>query len=321
MQRLQHSCNITDLQPPPPSAFCSPCSTSFAFCSPCAAEFYCQQGLLLLLLLPSLASAPVAKGGYVLPATVGEAAIQCTNSTYAPPFNRLRVCLSCQFGLAAPPSCNGPRSDKLDVCRVPPGKIWEGDALVDCPRGMYREGFVRLDNVEAISCKACPEGWTTEEAGRFAKRLCNGEPCCLLLGQCFCLCCGGKVVHLIQLHLQLNATCFCFTCLVCTPCEKQLLYKIAGKASNKAKTPNPCMWMRLCSMWSAASSSRQLVFKFALCALPCVTRTLLLCADPKPTCAPAVSGCTLCVFAVRLSASGLQADDDSDATHTSSQSN
>jgi hypothetical protein len=66
---------------------------------------------------------------------------------------------------------------------VPPGKFWEGDALVDCPRGMYREGFVRLHNVDAIPCKACPEGWTTEKTGSPAKRLCNSELRCLLLAR------------------------------------------------------------------------------------------------------------------------------------------
>jgi len=53
----------------------------------------------------------------VLPPTPGSSAVQCTGNTYAPDLNRLKSCLPCQSGLAAPTTFTGVRSDKNDVCR------------------------------------------------------------------------------------------------------------------------------------------------------------------------------------------------------------
>jgi hypothetical protein len=111
----------------------------------------------------------------VLPATAGAAAQACTGSTYAPALNRLRACLPCQSGLAAPEGYNGTRDNKLDVCQVPPGKFWELNVVRDCPKGLYRENFVRTDDKVAISCLSCPEGWTTKNIGTPFKYMCNGE--------------------------------------------------------------------------------------------------------------------------------------------------
>jgi hypothetical protein len=58
---------------------------------------------------------------------------------------------------------------------VPPGKFWELNVVRDCPKGLYREAFVRTDDRNSISCKSCPEGWTTAQIGTPALRLCNGE--------------------------------------------------------------------------------------------------------------------------------------------------
>ncbi|WIA40047.1 hypothetical protein OEZ86_013466 [Tetradesmus obliquus] len=115
----------------------------------------------------------IARAGYVLPATAGSPAQECTGSTYAPAFNRLRTCLPCQSGLAAPPDYTGARDDKLAVCQVPPGKFWELNVVRDCPKGLYREEYVRTDNKTSIACKSCPEGWTTAQIGTIALRLCN----------------------------------------------------------------------------------------------------------------------------------------------------
>jgi hypothetical protein len=135
-----------------------------------------------------LLSSAVAQAGYVLPATAGAAAQECQGSTYAPAFNRLRTCLPCQSGLAAPADYNGTRDNKLDVCQVPPGKFWELNVVRDCPKGLYRENFVRTDDKIAIACKSCPEGWTTNNIGTPFKYMCNGEwldcccaTCCQLL--------------------------------------------------------------------------------------------------------------------------------------------
>jgi hypothetical protein len=57
----------------------------------------------------------VANAGYVLPATAGTPAQQCEGSTYSPALNRLRACLPCQSGLAAPEGYNGTRDNRLDV--------------------------------------------------------------------------------------------------------------------------------------------------------------------------------------------------------------
>uniref|UniRef100_A0A383VQR0 Tyrosine-protein kinase ephrin type A/B receptor-like domain-containing protein n=1 Tax=Tetradesmus obliquus TaxID=3088 RepID=A0A383VQR0_TETOB len=115
----------------------------------------------------------IAQAGYVLPATAGAAAQECTGSTYAPAFNRLRTCLPCQSGLAAPLDYSGAHDDKLAVCQVPPGKFWELNVVRDCPKGLYREEFVRTDNKTSIACKSCPEGWTTKNIGTPLKSLCN----------------------------------------------------------------------------------------------------------------------------------------------------
>lgn len=113
--------------------------------------------------------------GYVIPGTLGQPAVQCTGSSYAPNLNRLSVCLPCQSGLQAPIDYTGPHADKLDVCQVPPGKFWELNVVRDCPRGLYRSGHVRTDNRTAIACLSCPEGWTTATTGTTAVGLCNGE--------------------------------------------------------------------------------------------------------------------------------------------------
>ncbi|WIA13344.1 hypothetical protein OEZ85_006926 [Tetradesmus obliquus] len=115
----------------------------------------------------------IAQAGYVLPATAGTAAQECTGSTYAPAFNRLRSCLPCQSGLAAPLDYTGARDDKLAVCQVPPGKFWELNVVRDCPKGLYREEYVRTDNKTSIACLSCPEGWTTQNIGTPRKSLCN----------------------------------------------------------------------------------------------------------------------------------------------------
>jgi hypothetical protein len=59
----------------------------------------------------------VALAGWVLPTTVGGAAMQCTGSTYSPPYNRLKTCLPCQSGLQAPPGYFGLHIDRTKVCR------------------------------------------------------------------------------------------------------------------------------------------------------------------------------------------------------------
>lgn len=117
----------------------------------------------------------VAKAGYVLPASKDQPAVQCTGSTYAPNYNRLRACLPCQSGLQVPPGYTEPHADKNDVCQVPPGKFWELNVVRDCPVGLYRSGFVRMDNRTAIACLSCPEGWTTAATGTTAVGLCSGE--------------------------------------------------------------------------------------------------------------------------------------------------
>uniref|UniRef100_A0A383W8R7 Tyrosine-protein kinase ephrin type A/B receptor-like domain-containing protein n=1 Tax=Tetradesmus obliquus TaxID=3088 RepID=A0A383W8R7_TETOB len=115
----------------------------------------------------------IAQAGYVLPATAGGEAQECTGSTYAPAFNRLRTCLPCQSGLAAPDGYTGAHDNKLDVCQVPPGKFWELNVVRDCPKGLYREEFVRTDNKTSIACLSCPEGWTTQNIGTPRRSLCN----------------------------------------------------------------------------------------------------------------------------------------------------
>jgi hypothetical protein len=122
-----------------------------------------------------VAAAAVANAGYVLPATLGLPAVQCTGSSYSPPYNRLRACLPCQSGLQAPASYSGPRTDRNAVCQVPPGKFWELNVVRDCPKGLYRSEFVRTDNRSAISCLSCPEGWTTAATATPAVGMCNGE--------------------------------------------------------------------------------------------------------------------------------------------------
>jgi hypothetical protein len=133
----------------------------------------------VLPLIPSccvvFAAAAVAKAGYVLPASRNQPPVQCTGSSYAPAYNRLRACLPCQSGLQAPPDYSSPRIDRNDVCQVPPGKFWELNVVRDCPKGLYRSNFVRTDNRSAISCLSCPEGWTTAATASQAVGMCNGE--------------------------------------------------------------------------------------------------------------------------------------------------
>lgn len=117
----------------------------------------------------------VAKAGYVLPPARGQPAVACSGSSYAPALNRLRACLPCQSGLATPPGYSGPRTDKLDVCQVPPGRFWELNVVRDCPKGMYRPSWVRTDNRTAIACLSCPEGWTTAATATQGVGMCSGE--------------------------------------------------------------------------------------------------------------------------------------------------
>jgi hypothetical protein len=137
----------------------------------------------------------------VLPATAGAPAQECTGSTYAPAFNRLRTCLPCQSGLAAPDNYNGTHDNKLDVCQVPPGKFWELNVVRDCPKGLYRENFVRTDDKIAIACRSCPEGWTTANIGTPLLRLCNGEcqeegclPLCVLIAAMCIMDCACRML-------------------------------------------------------------------------------------------------------------------------------
>jgi hypothetical protein len=62
-------------------------------------------------------TAAVAIGGYVLPATAGGAAQQCTGATYAPALNQLRQCLQCAPGLGPPLGLSGRQEDEKQVCR------------------------------------------------------------------------------------------------------------------------------------------------------------------------------------------------------------
>ena len=70
------------------------------------------------------------------------------------------------------------------MCQVPPGKFWELNVVRDCPKGLYREEFVRTDNKTSIACLSCPEGWTTQNIGTPRRSLCNGE---CLPGHCAAL--------------------------------------------------------------------------------------------------------------------------------------
>ncbi|KAF8063858.1 hypothetical protein HT031_003715 [Scenedesmus sp. PABB004] len=115
----------------------------------------------------------IAQAGYVLPTSRGGAAQQCAGNTYAPDLNRLKTCLPCQSGLAAPTGYNGTRDNKNDVCQVPPGKFWELNVVRDCPKGLYRSNFVRTDNKLAINCLSCPEGWTTASIASTGIDKCN----------------------------------------------------------------------------------------------------------------------------------------------------
>ncbi|KAF8072349.1 hypothetical protein HT031_000008 [Scenedesmus sp. PABB004] len=115
----------------------------------------------------------IAQAGYVLPTSRGGSAQQCAGNTYAPDLNRLKTCLPCQSGLAAPTGYNGTRDNKNDVCQVPPGKFWELNVVRDCPKGLYRSNFVRTDNKLAINCLSCPEGWTTASIASTGIDKCN----------------------------------------------------------------------------------------------------------------------------------------------------
>jgi hypothetical protein len=55
--------------------------------------------------------------GYVLPPSLGQPAVQCTGSSYAPANYRLKRCLPCASGFEAPPDVAGVREDKNEVCR------------------------------------------------------------------------------------------------------------------------------------------------------------------------------------------------------------
>lgn len=117
----------------------------------------------------------VALAGYVLPTVLGQPAVQCTGSTYAPYYNRLSICLPCQSGLQMPSNHTGPHELNKEVCQVPPGKFWELNVVRDCPKGLYRSGFARTDSKAAIACMSCPQGWTTAGTATPAVGLCNGE--------------------------------------------------------------------------------------------------------------------------------------------------
>ncbi|WIA13214.1 hypothetical protein OEZ85_006806 [Tetradesmus obliquus] len=115
----------------------------------------------------------VAKAGYVLPASRDQPAVECTGSSYSPAYNRLRACLPCQPGLAAPPTYSGPRTDRSDVCQVPPGKFWELNVVRNCPKGLYRPSWVRTDNKTGVACLSCLEGWTTAATATIPVGMCN----------------------------------------------------------------------------------------------------------------------------------------------------
>jgi hypothetical protein len=114
--------------------------------------------------------------GYVMPIMYGQPARACGNS-YAPALNRLQDCLTCQYGLEAPPNYSGPRADKIDVCQVPPGRFWEFHVARECPKGMYRADWVRRDTRAAFACKLCPAGWTSAATGAESVDMCNGGVC------------------------------------------------------------------------------------------------------------------------------------------------
>eukprot|EP00775_Hariotina_reticulata_P001857 gene1857-2193_t len=104
----------------------------------------------------------VARGGYALPGGPTDVAIRCVGDTYAPDLNRLRRCLKCQSGLGPPEGVNlGLQADRNEVCQVPPGRFWELNIVRLCPKGLYRERFVKVTDKAAINCLPCPLGWTT----------------------------------------------------------------------------------------------------------------------------------------------------------------
>ena len=133
-------------------------------------------GLTTLATKSSKATDCVAQGGYVLPTLKGQPAQPCNGSSYAPNNNRLKACLQCQIGLAAPPSLTGPRVDKAAVCQVPPGSFWEGTVARDCPQGLYRPDYLRTDNKLATKCSNCPAGWTTVATATTLLSGCSGAP-------------------------------------------------------------------------------------------------------------------------------------------------
>lgn len=49
----------------------------------------------------------------------------------------------------------------LLAAEVPPGRFWELNVVRDCPVGLYRENYVNVTDPVAISCRSCPDGWTT----------------------------------------------------------------------------------------------------------------------------------------------------------------
>jgi hypothetical protein len=58
---------------------------------------------------------------------------------------------------------------------VPPGRFWELNVVRDCPRGLYREGFVNTTDLAGISCLSCPDGWTTPTTATGSRQNCSGE--------------------------------------------------------------------------------------------------------------------------------------------------
>lgn len=118
----------------------------------------------------------VASAGFVLPPTPGAAAVECPASTYSPQLNRLKTCLPCQSGLVERPGFKeegGVRRSKDEVCMVPPGRFWELNVVRDCPKGLYREGYVNITDAAGISCLSCPEGWTTEKTSTGSRDKCS----------------------------------------------------------------------------------------------------------------------------------------------------
>jgi hypothetical protein len=138
----------------------------------------------------------VALPGYVLPKNKGDSATQCTGSTYAPANNKLKSCLKCQSGLESPANwpVSVPKTDKNQVCQVPPGRFLETNVIRECPKGLYRENYVLINNKTAISCLSCKPGWTTVTIGTPSRELCNGEWWALPRGSWQCCFAAGLTI-------------------------------------------------------------------------------------------------------------------------------